>query len=139
MPSARTGSTCAKARLRYSSQTAMAATSWSFAFRPASGASWPRTELPRLVHAAAKTLDQPQGARRPALAVAAQDVADALLDALDQRLGLVADHQDELVELLEPAHLQKLVARHVEDEGGDADAGEFREQQREGRGQPVLM
>src|ERR1700741_2096630 len=126
---------------------AAAATSWSSASRRVSGASSPRRRnksfwtrflhayrcplrsktLSRLVHAAAEASDQPQRPRRPAVAVAAQEFADALLDRLDQGFGLFADHQDELVESFEPAHLQELLARHIENERGDADAREFRE------------
>ena len=53
------------------------------------------------------------------------------------RLGAQRHH--ELVELFEPRHLQQLRPRHVEDEGGDADAEEFREHDGEDGAGPVFV
>src|SRR5690349_11510425 len=79
----------------------------------------------RLLHALAEALDQPQRAGRPAFAAARQDILDSRLDRLDQCVRLGTYHENELIKLFEPAHLQQLRARHVEDEGGDTDTEEF--------------
>ena len=73
------------------------------------------------------------------LAVAAQRFLDARLDRIDQRGRLGPQRHDELIELLEPRHLQQLRPRHVEDEGGDADAEEFREHDGEDGAEPIFM
>src|ERR1700693_3273039 len=82
------------------------------------------SRLARFAHALAKALDQPQRARRPALAAAAQHIHDPRLDRIDQFLGLGPERDDELIERFEPSHFQKLWPRHVEHEGRDADAQE---------------
>src|SRR5215475_7740914 len=94
--------------------------------------------LPSFAHALAEALDQPQGARGPAVTVAGDDVLDPLLDRIDQGCSLGAYHQHEFIEPLEPRHLQELVARHVEDEGGDADAEELCKHDREYGAHPMF-
>src|SRR5215475_14343505 len=79
----------------------------------------------RLVDALAETLDQTKRARGPAFTATAEHLDDARLDRIDQLLRSRAQHQDEFIEFFEPAHLEEFWPRHVEDEGGDADAQEL--------------
>ena len=69
----------------------------------------------------------------------ASDWKPATLDRIDQGRGFPSQRHDELIEPLEPPHFQQLRTRHVEDEGGDADADELCEQDREDGAGPVFM
>ena len=66
---------------------------------------------------------------------------DELLHAGADRLGLRmrpgARPYEPGVDAAEPRHLHQLVAGHVEDEGGDADAGQFDEEDHRGGAEPV--
>src|SRR5882757_8614362 len=86
---------------------------------PSRRMSW-KIALPRLVHAFAKALDQPQHPRRPAVAIAAQGFHDSHFDRIDQCCRLCPQPHDKFIEGFEPLHLQEFRPRHVEDESRDA-------------------
>src|SRR5437868_220185 len=97
------------------------------------------TTLSRRLHALAQLPNRAQQPRQPARARTSHCLADAQLDRLDHGAGLLAQRNHPAIEFFEPRHLQQFRPRHVEHEGGHAEAEKFCEYENHDRAQPVFI